>query len=425
MRPRASLAQMPRSRLAVITVGVALIAGPGPAAADTVTFSYTGAEQVFVVPAGVSRVEVTVIGAKGGRAGSPFAGLAVGRGALVTGSLAVSPGQALYVEVGGAGGTSAGGFNGGGPGGPNPGEGAADAGGGGGGSDVRTASRTTIATLATRRIIAGGGGGAGGGNDARGGDAEAAGGGNDPGGGASQTAGGAAGDYLATAGTLGSGGSGGSYPTGSAGGGGGGGRYGGGGGGASGGTAEGGGGGGGSSLVPAGGSKSLAPLIIPAGAQIAFTGASGAGGGGGAGAGAGGGADLIPPVVSRFVITPVSFSAANFGPSAARVGTRLLYRVSEAATTTFTVQRARPGVRRGRACVRRRRSMRGRSCTRYVAVRGSFRHRAEAGLNTLLFSGRVRGRRLALGRYRLTATARDAAGNRSRPIRRAFRIVRR
>jgi hypothetical protein len=69
--------------------------------------------------------------------------------------------------------------------------------------------------------------------------------------------------------------------------------------------------------------------------------------------------------------------------------------------------------------------MRGRSCTRYVPVRGSFRHRDEAGPNTLTFRGRVGGRRLALGRYLLTAVARDAAGNRSQPVRRRFRIVRR
>jgi hypothetical protein len=418
-----------RLRRAGLAAGLAALAGgcaPAAAEAATVTFGYTGSEQTFVVPAGVSRVEVTVVGARGGRAADPWDTLPVGRGAVVSGSLAVSPGQVLYIEVGGAGRTSEGAFNGGARGGSNPGDGASDPGGGGGASDVRTASRSNIATLATRRIVAGGGGGAGAGNDARGGDAEAPGGGLQPGGGSTPTSGGTAGDELAGAGTFGSGGTGGSYPTGSAGGGGGGGQYGGGGGGASAGTAEGSGGGGGSSLVPAGGTKSLAPLFLPAGAQISFTGSAGGGsGGGGAGGGGGGAPDRIPPVLSRFLIIPFSFSTANFGPSVARVGTRLLYRVSEAATTTFTVQRARPGVRRGRACVRRRRGLRGRSCTRYVPVRGSFRHRSEPGLNTLRFSGRVGGRRLALGRYRLTAVARDAAGNRSLPIRRRFRIVRR
>ncbi len=128
-------------------------------------------------------------------------------------------------------------------------------------------------------------------------------------------------------------------------------------------------------------------------------------------------------MLSAFVLTPTSFTGANFGPSVARVGTRLIYRVSEAATTTFTVQRATPGVKRGRSCVRRRPGARGRSCIRYVGVRGSFRHRDEAGLNTFVFTGRVGGRRLGRGRYRLTAVAADRAGNRSKPVRRRFRIV--
>jgi Glycine rich protein len=407
--------------IAALAVG----AGSTSAEADTVSFSYTGAEQVFVVPAGVTSLEVTVLGARGAALG-PTAG---GRGDLVSGTLAVSPGQRLYVEVGGVGAVSAGGFNGGGAGGVDSGTDPRTKGGGGGGAtDVRTLSRTNLASVAARRIVAAGGGGAAPGG--AGGNAQAAGGGSAGGGAGTQSAGGAGSAATgAEAGIAGSGGKGGSFPGGYSGGGGGGGRYGGGGGGGAPGGDGTGGGGGGSSQVPSGGTRALAPATLPPGAQISFTrsGAGGGGGGGGAGGGGGGGGapDRIPPILSRFVITPFSFSTANFGPSVARVGTRLRYRVSEAATTTFTVQRARPGVRRGRACVRRRRGMQGRRCTRYVPVRGSFRHRAQPGLNTLLFSGRVGGRRLALGRYRLTAVAVDGARNRSSAVRKAFRIVRR
>jgi hypothetical protein len=411
-------------RRAGLAGGLAALVAAAPAEAATFTFSYTGSEQVFTVPAGVTSVEVTVVGARGGAA---MFGAAGGRGALVTGTLTVNPGQPLYVEVGGPGSVRAGGFNGGGTGGDGIDDISKGAG-GGGATDVRGLPRSNLVSLTSRRIIAAGGGGAsiGGG----GGNAEATGGGvSGSGGGAgTQTAGGAAGmGGNAQPGTAGRGGDGGSS-FGNGGGGGGGGRYGG-GGGAGNEAVEGtGGGGGGSSLVPSVGTKTLAPATFPSGAQLSFTPSAGGGGGAGGGAGgggAGGAPDRIPPVLSRFLIIPFSFSTANFGPSVARVGTRLLYRVSEAATTTFTVQRARPGVRRGRRCLPRRRGMRGRSCTRYVAVRGSFRHRSEPGLNTLRFSGRVAGRRLALGRYRLTAVARDAAGNRSQPVRKRFRIVRR
>jgi hypothetical protein len=41
------------------------------------------------------------------------------------------------------------------------------------------------------------------------------------------------------------------------------------------------------------------------------------------------------------------------------------------------------------------------------------------------FSGRLGRRRLAAGRYRALLSATDAAGNRNRPARLAFRIARR
>jgi hypothetical protein len=58
-------------------------------------------------------------------------------------------------------------------------------------------------------------------------------------------------------------------------------------------------------------------------------------------------------------------------------------------------------------------------------VTGSFAAEGAAGWNGLRFMGRLGGRSLALGDYRLLASARDAAGNSSTPARAAFRIVRR
>jgi hypothetical protein len=142
--------------------------GAASAEATTQTFTYTGGEQTFTVPAGVLSVHVLAIGAAGGNAspnpgGTPRGG-AGGAAAKVSGELAVTPGELLYVEVGGRGGEgpantrgfnlSPGGFNGGGSGG----------GGGGGASDVRTSPRA--AGLSSpfddpRLVVAGGGGGGG------------------------------------------------------------------------------------------------------------------------------------------------------------------------------------------------------------------------------------------------------------------------
>jgi hypothetical protein len=289
---------------------LALIASSASAAACVVgpqvqTLSYTGAEQCYTVPAGVTEVSVLAVGARGGDGGvwrgvpSPApAGGAGADGAQAAADLAVTPGEVLYVEVGGVGaqgfasssfnfGTSA--FNGGGPGGDQTAMGGGDSGGGGGGaSDVRTVSCGTAcpadaASLASRLLVAGGGGGGGGaGSSTSGGGFGSAGGAGgaataagaagapggsvaggspgDGGGGGAAAAGGAAGGpgagcggaIDATGGGSGAGGGGGLASN--AGGGGGGGFFGGGGGGVGCGlpVAGAGGGGGGSSSGPAG-----------------------------------------------------------------------------------------------------------------------------------------------------------------------------
>ncbi len=195
----------------------------------TKLFSYTGAVQTWTVPAGVTSVQVSAIGAQGG---DSYGGL----GSEVVATVPVIPGQAMVVVVGGAGGNGPGGYNGGGSGGAGGNNGT----GGGGASDVRLGGLT----LADRVVVAGGGGGLGsyggpdqgaGGSGGSFGSAQAgdngACSGSGGGGGTSSVGGtGGTGTATGTAGSLGSGGTGGSN-SGHGGGGGGGGYYGGGGGG--------------------------------------------------------------------------------------------------------------------------------------------------------------------------------------------------
>jgi hypothetical protein len=153
-------------------IALLTLALPARAGADQVlTFGYTGGEQSFVVPAGVSRIGVVAVGAPGERGENfspPGPGGARGLGARVKSVLEVTPGQVLFVNVGGPG--PAGGFNGGGQGnGSNVFQGG-DGGDGGGATDLRTCSRTALlcplggSTLDSRLLVAGGGGGGGGGN---------------------------------------------------------------------------------------------------------------------------------------------------------------------------------------------------------------------------------------------------------------------
>jgi PKD domain len=105
--------------------------------------------------------------------------------------------------------------------------------------------------------------------------------------------------------------------------------------------------------------------------------------------------------------------------------TTFLFNITEAARVRFTIQRRTVGRRvRGKCVKRTRRNRRRRKCVRYVR-RGAFTRQAVAGQNAEPWSGRLRGRALAPGRYRAVLRATDATGNHSRVRRLHFRIRRR
>jgi hypothetical protein len=150
---------------AVTAAGLAVgLPAAAQAAVPSTTFTYTGQEQTYTVPAGVTEVTVTAVGAPGGSGQGVGDG---GDGASVTATVPLPANTTtLYIEVGGAGPTNnlstvpvPGGFNGGGSSGYG--------GTGGGASDVRTVScgspcdTTSSDSLASRLVVAGGGGGGG------------------------------------------------------------------------------------------------------------------------------------------------------------------------------------------------------------------------------------------------------------------------
>jgi hypothetical protein len=138
------------------------------------TFGFTGGEQTFTVPAGVTSVRITTVGAPGASTATGSGGM----GATVTATVPLPTGTTtLYVEVGGKDAVNADNFNGGGQGGRLGGS-------GGGASDVRTCSMSACTAFSPagpsgcqprlsqgvpdsacspdpRLVVAGGGGGAG------------------------------------------------------------------------------------------------------------------------------------------------------------------------------------------------------------------------------------------------------------------------
>lgn len=116
------------------------------------TFSYTGHEQTFRVPAGVTWITVVAQGAGGG--GANGTGPTGGFGGRVRAQLPVRSGERLYVFVGGVGSMPQGGYNGGGQGLSDDKTDAFSSFGGGGASDIREGGKG----LRHRVLVAGGGG---------------------------------------------------------------------------------------------------------------------------------------------------------------------------------------------------------------------------------------------------------------------------
>ena len=86
-------------------------------------------------------------------------------------------------------------------------------------------------------------------------------------------------------------------------------------------------------------------------------------------------------------------------------GAKITYTDSVAATTTFHVLQKRSGRLSGKACKpASKRLAKAKRCTLFVLVKGTVAHADKAGANTVAFSGKVGGRKLKPGAYRLDAT---------------------
>ena len=140
------------------------------------------------------------------------------------------------------------------------------------------------------------------------------------------------------------------------------------------------------------------------------------------------GADKTRPVISALRLTNKRFrvapGATALSAKATKRGTVIRFKLSEKATTTLRIERARPGRRSGKKCVKPRRGLK-RKCTRYVLTRTLKRKKTKKGSNSVRFSGRLGRKALGPGAYRVVAGARDAAGNRAKTRSARFTIVRR
>ena len=106
------------------------------------------------------------------------------------------------------------------------------------------------------------------------------------------------------------------------------------------------------------------------------------------------------------------------------LGSVFRFTLSERSTVTLRIERQATGRRVGRRCLPATlRLRRRRACVRYLRT-GTLTRRLAGGRRAVAFSGRIGRRALAIGRYRVTVTAVDAARNASRPRTVFFTIVR-
>jgi hypothetical protein len=124
-------------------------------------------------------------------------------------------------------------------------------------------------------------------------------------------------------------------------------------------------------------------------------------------------------VISALTISPSSFVPAPSGATIAKAkgkpkkkyGATISWRDSQPATTTFTVLSEVKGRKQGKSCKKPSKSnKRGKPCELLIKM-GSFIHVDVSGANSLRFSGRLKGKALAKGVYKLQAVPRNATGS--------------
>lgn len=120
-----------------------------------------------------------------------------------------------------------------------------------------------------------------------------------------------------------------------------------------------------------------------------------------------------PGTLRSLSVKPGTFRAVNVGEAIfsragkrAPVGGTVEYGLSGAASPTFTVERVVKGRRAGSRCVKQTAANATKKrCPYFKPVKGGFTHPGAAGSNEFMFSGRISGRALKPGPYRLLGSA--------------------
>jgi hypothetical protein len=127
--------------------------------------------------------------------------------------------------------------------------------------------------------------------------------------------------------------------------------------------------------------------------------------------------DTTPPKVTGFDIGDDTLFPGQ--------GTKFTFRSTEAGNAVLTIEKKFKGVKKKRkgkkVCVAAKKGKK-RNCTGFKKI-GQIRQKVKAGVNTIVFNGRIAGRKLKPGQYRASLVITDAAGQVSRTETIKFKVL--
>ncbi len=132
---------------------------------------------------------------------------------------------------------------------------------------------------------------------------------------------------------------------------------------------------------------------------------------------------VVAPKLTDFQQSSSRWATRKVRGSKLRVGTTFRFRLNRAAQVRLSFERILDGRRAGKKCAKPTKQNRKRAKCQRFQNRGTLRVDGKAGSNSVSFRGRVGGRTLPTGRYRVRVTA-SADGKTSRTSTRTFTIGR-
>jgi 6-phosphogluconolactonase (cycloisomerase 2 family) len=128
------------------------------------------------------------------------------------------------------------------------------------------------------------------------------------------------------------------------------------------------------------------------------------------------------PAIRKVKATPKKFLPA--GVAKGKSGTKLRVKLSEAAQVRVKIEQRLPGRKVGRKCKKPTPGNASKKkCSRYVTLGSRAKKNGKPGWNEIAFNGKLKGKPLDPGGYRITAVATDSAQGRSAPRSAAFRVL--